>query len=221
MTENKAGQGQGTRCCGRLRGRSSKAEDVEKMTGQESAFKLFYREFIIHWQTSCDNEGIADGSDVPWTYPQHTRELENPESTVPCPRLTRHPSLFNLFLAWLRPERPIPSFRLLVRSARFFGLCPRSISSSWVQAVVLTKLTCLGMSTSPAGFFQCPRPLLTRPSSRPRRYLVKPCNKSWDDGIVALEAGTSTSRCTTRVRTCADRDSLRLKGPGLVRSSIS
>ena len=49
--------------------------------------------------------------------------------------------------------------------------------------------------------------VLTRPPSRPRRYLVKPCNKSWDDGIVALEAGTLTFPCTTRVHTCANRDS--------------
>ena len=77
------------------------------MTGQESAFSCFIENSLFIGRR-CDNEGIADGSDVPWTYPQHTRELENPESTVPCPRLTRHPSLFNLFLAWLRPERPIP-----------------------------------------------------------------------------------------------------------------
>ena len=53
------------------------------------------------------------------------------------------------------------------------------------------KPTCLGMPPSLAVFS-------TSVSHSPvvsRRYLVKPCNKSWDDGIVALEAG-ALLRCS-------------------------
>ena len=71
------------------------------------------------------------------------------------------------------------------------------------------KPTCLGMPPSLAVFS-------TAVSHSPvvsRRYLVKPCNKSWDDGIVALEAG---ALCPLHSRT-ADMDSIRPKGPGTVR----
>lgn len=49
------------------------------------------------------------------------------------------------------------------------------------------------------------------------RYLVKPCNTSWDDGIVALEAGASRplhARLLILTRS-------HLKGPGMVHSGKS